>query len=198
MLHQFTWQQFLVAALILSLIWYGAVILLFYRKRIQEILSGIHKPENQAEPLAHAWDEGFEEEPLGEEENLMGKSALPEGMARLSMGQFGFATGPGEPTVKQGVNKNWEQKKDFENETIDDGRQRQFGLVSDVLEELKSIFHILETEQGNKEDFISLFGLVSSKYPKIKGTSNQQALNDHIRENLPFSISEEELNSLWL
>jgi hypothetical protein len=181
MLHQFTWQQFLVAALILSFIWYGALILLFYRKRIQEILSGKHKRENQPESLAHAWEEDFEEEPLAEEENLMGKSALPEGMARLSMTQFGFAPGPGEPTVKQGVIKNWEQKKDFENETTDDGRERQLGLIPDVLEELKSIFHILETEQGNKEDFISLFGLVSSKYPKIKGTSNQQALNDYIR-----------------
>jgi hypothetical protein len=197
MLHQFTWQQFLVAALILSFIWYGAVILLFYRKQIREILRGKHKPGSVQEPLAHAWDEEFEDEPLPEDENLMGKSALPEGMTRLSMAQFGFAPSPGEPTFKQEVNKNWEQKKDFENETTDDARERQLGLIPDVLEELKSIFHILETEQGNKVDFISLFGLVSSKYPRIKGTSNQQALNDYIRENLPFSISDEELNSLW-
>jgi hypothetical protein len=198
MLHQFTWQQFLVAALILSLIWYGAVILFFYRKQIQEIISGKHKPANPQKPLAHAWDEEFEDEPSAEEENLMGKSALPEGMTRLSMAQFGFAPDPGEPVIEQGVNKNWKQRKDFENETTDDERERQLGLIPDVLEELKSIFHILETEQGNKEDFISLFGLVSSKYPKIKGTSNQQALNDYIRENLPFSISDEDLNGLWL
>ena len=32
MLQQFTWQQFLVATLVLTLIWYLAVILIFYRK----------------------------------------------------------------------------------------------------------------------------------------------------------------------
>jgi len=70
-------------------------------------------------------------------------------------------------------------------------------VVPDVLEELKSIFYILETRQGTKADFISLFGLVSAKYPNIKGTANQQALNDYIRENVLFPMSDEELDSLW-
>jgi hypothetical protein len=130
--------------------------------------------------LTHAWDEDFEDGPLADEENLIGKPVMPEGMSRLSMSQFGFA-----PNVK-------------ETEIEDDDRETQLGLIPDVLEELKSIFHILETEHGSKEDFISLFGLVSSKYPKIRKTSNQQALNDYIRENLVFKISNEELDSLWI
>lgn len=197
MLHQFTWQQFLVAALILSLIWYGAIILLFYRKRILEILSGKSRPTSPSEPLTHAWNEDFEDEPLTDEENLMGKPALPEGMTRLSMAQFGFAPNLSKTTVEQESIKNGEQDTAIENESTDDDRERQQSLVPDVLEELKSIFHILETEQGTKRDFISLFGLVSSKYPKIKGTSSQQALNDYIRENLSFSITDKELDNLW-
>jgi hypothetical protein len=39
--------------------------------------------------------------------------------------------------------------------------------------------------------------LVSAKHPKIRNTPNQQALNDYIRENLPFDISDEELDNLW-
>jgi len=177
MLKHFTWQQFLVAALVLSSIWYTVVILLFYRQRIQDYLNG-KKDSGLPEPLGHAWDEEFEDESLGGEDDLMGKSALPEGMSKLSMAQFGFA-----PSMEE--------------ESLDTGRERQQSVVPDVLEELKSIFHILETQQGTKQDFISLFGLVSAKYPNIKGTSNQHALNDYIRENVLFPISDEELDNLW-
>lgn len=178
MLKHFTWQQFLVAALVLSIIWYTVVILLFYRHKIQEHLNGKSKGNNSPEPLGHAWDEEFEEEQSGDEDDLMGRSALPEGMSNLSMAQFGFAPRVGE-------------------EELDESRQRQQSVVPDVLEELKSIFHIMETQQGTKQDFISLFGLVSGKYPYIKGTANQQALNDYIRENVLFPISDEELDNLW-
>ncbi|MGH7238097.1 MAG: hypothetical protein ACREGF_06185, partial [Candidatus Saccharimonadales bacterium] len=97
-----------------------------------------------------------------------------------SMSMFGFA-----PVIA-----------DF-NDNGDDDRERQQSIVPDVLEELKSIFHILETKQGTKEDFISLFALISSKYPNIRGRSNQQALNEYIRDNVLFPISDEELDSLW-
>ena len=189
MLKHFTWQQFLIAAFVLSIIWYTVVILLFYRQRIRDHLGGKQKTGNRSEPLGHAWDEEFEDEPLNDNGDLMGKSALPEGMTKLSMSQFGFA-----PRIKEPEENG---KEDFKNEDADEGRERQQSVVPDVLEELKSIFHILETEQGTKQDFISLFGLVSAKYPNIKGTPNQQALNEHIRENVLFPISDEELDKLW-
>jgi hypothetical protein len=178
MLKHFTWQQFLVAALVLSIIWYTVVILLFYRQKIQDHLKGKNKSDNPPEPLGHAWDDEFDDELLNDEDDLMGKSALPEGMSNLSMAQFGFA-----PRLND--------------EEQDESRQRQQSVVPDVLEELKSIFHILETQQGSKADFISLFGLVSGKYPNIRGTANQQALNDYIRDNVLFPLSDKELDSLW-
>jgi hypothetical protein len=178
MLKHFTWQQFLIAALVLSIIWYTVIILLFYRQRIVDYLEGKQKMGSPPEPLGHAWDEEFEDEPLSDQDELMGKSALPEGMTKLSMSQFGFAPRVGD-------------------EDLDESRERQQSVVPDVLEELKNIFHILETEQGTKQDFISLFGLVSAKYANIKGTPNQQALNDFIRENVLFPISDKELDNLW-
>jgi hypothetical protein len=179
MLHYFTWQAFLVAALILTLTWYAVVILLFYRKELNVFLSG-STATLHPEPLSHAWDEDFEDDPLADDENLIGKPVMPEGMSRLSMSQFGFA-----PNVK-------------ETAIEDEDKEIQLGLIPDVMEELKSIFHILDTEHGDKDDFISLFGLVSSKYPKIRNTSNQQALKAYIRENLAFEISNEELDKLWI
>jgi hypothetical protein len=185
MLHYFTWQQFSIAALILSFSWYASVILLFYRKELHNFLSGKPASTGAAEPLAHVWDEDFEDEPLAEqEENLLGKPVLPEGMSRLAMSQFGFAPAVTAITTEEAAG--------------DDDRDTRLGIVPDVLEELKSIFHILESEDGNKADFISLFGLVSAKYPKIRNTPNQQAINDYIRENLPFDISDEELDNIWI
>jgi hypothetical protein len=195
LLQHYTWQQFLIAALLLSLIWYAALILAFYREKIDDFLNGRHKRPAHAQPVPHAWEEDYENEYTEqEEESLMGKTALPEGMSRVSMNMFGFAPLP----------ENSEQAHAAfeENETAGkrepDEKDTRLGIIPDVLEELKSIFHILETEQGTKADFISLFTLVSSKYPTIKGTSNQQVLNEYIRENVLFPISDEELDSLWV
>lgn len=195
MLKHFTWQQFLVAALVLSIIWYTVIILLFYRHRVQDYLSGKNKDSTPPEPLGHAWDDEFEDEPLDDEHDLMGKSVLPEGMTRLSMAQFGFAPRISETAAEQEAGES--SNSAIEQENADEVRERQQSVVPDVLEELKSIFHILETQHGTKHDFISLFGLVSTKYRSIKGTPNQQALSDYIRENVLFPISDEELDNLW-
>jgi len=176
-LQHFSWQQFLVAALVLSLIWYVALILALYPEQLVDFLNGRRRPAPSPEPLRHEWDEELEELPF-DEESLMGKTALPEGMSRVSMSDFSFA-----PVAKAPV--------------IVSETEWKLGLTPDVLEELKSIFHILETEGGGKADFISLFGLVSSKYPQIKGTANERAINEYIRENVLFPISDEELSALW-
>lgn len=207
-LQHFTWQQFLVAATILTAIWYAVIILVFYRQRIQDLLQGKKSDNEPPQPLGHAWDEDFEDEPENEPDDLIGKTAMPEGMTKVSMSMFGFAPGVSEEAHEQeavetantgeqetGVDRNKEE--DFKNDPGDDDRERQQSLIPDVIEELKTIFHILETEKGTKADFLSLFALVSSKYQRILGTANQQALNDHIREYLPFPITDEELDGLW-
>ena len=175
MLHQITWQHFLIAAFILTLIWYLVIILLYYRGKASELFFGKSKLK-QPEKLQREWEEELEDD----NENLIGKQALPEGAREVEMHMIGFA-----PNVKK-------------EEIHEVDRDTQLGLIPDVLEELKRIFHILEIENGNKEDFISLFKLISTKYPKIRNTPNQQALNDYIKENLPFGISDEELNKLWI
>ncbi len=172
MLEQFTWQQFLIAAMILSLVWYAVIVLLYYRKDIAKFKS--KDDHKQPERLQREWEEELEDEP--EEDTLMGRTKEPEGVSSVPMDALRFAPKEEDP---------------------DDYRDTALGIVPDVLEELKSIFHILENEGGTKEDFISLFALVSSKYTKIKGTPNQQALNEYIRENVLFPISDEELDQLW-
>lgn len=173
MLEQFTWQQFLVAALILAIVWYAAVVLLYFRRDI----SKFPPKKNRWQPgrLQREWEEELEDDP--EEETLLGRTKEPEGVSSVPMEELRFAPQTGDDP--------------------DAYRDTQLGTVPDVLEELKTIFGILEKEGGTKEDFISLFALVAAKYPKIKGTPGQQALNEYIRDNVLFPISDEELDQLW-
>lgn len=171
MLKHFTWQQFLIAALVLSCIWY-LIVALFYHEKLRGLFA--RKDNNLQGPLKHVWEEEYDELPDDDKDNLLGKPVLPDGMSRISMNMFGFAP-------------------DMSGKAIEE----QQGLIPDVIEELKSIFHIIEKEQGTKEDFISLFGLVKAKYAPICDTPNQRALNDYIRENALFPISDDELTNLW-
>jgi len=190
-----TWQQFLVAATILTAVWYAVVILIFYRKRAWDILKSKQQPEIQGGPLKHAWEDDYEEMPADEEDDLIGKSVLPEGMTRVSMNMFGFA-----PKLAAGTSA-----PDQENEGIlrdnqpesDDSRQMQQGLVPDVMEELKKIFYILENDQGGKEQLMSLFGMLKNKYGAIRHTPSESAINEFIRANVLFPISDDELQNLW-
>jgi hypothetical protein len=172
-----TWQQFLVAALVLSSIWYLVILPLRYRRQLGQWLER-KGSKRSIEPLRRDWDEEMEEGPETDaEDEIIGRPKLPEGMSRVDMNMFGFA-----PDV---------------HEDEDDSRQLQQSLVPDVIEELKNIFHVLEKEEGSKGDFISLFGLVKSKYAAIRDSPSQRALNDYIRENAPFPISDDELTGLW-
>ncbi|QEM09176.1 hypothetical protein [Mucilaginibacter rubeus] len=171
-----SWQAFLVAALALAGVWYLLVLPLLYRRQLKDWL-GSRKGKPDLRPVCRDWDEEMFEEPLAEaEDGLIGQSRLPAGLSRVGMNMFGFA----DPL-----------------EASDGLRELQQGLVPDVIEELKSIFHILEKEQGGKDDFIALFALVKSKYAAIRDTPSQRALNDYIRENALFPISDDELTNLW-
>jgi len=167
MLKSFSWPDFLLAASVFSLFWFLLIGLLFYRKEAFSLLSG---SKADTEPLPHGWQNEVEEfaEDLSRDD-LMGKSALDDGVALVSAEEFSFAD-----------------------------QTEQLGLLADVQEEVKSICSILEKEDGGKEHFISLFELVKSKYPAVASSPSLGAINAFIREHVPFFLSDDELDSLWV
>jgi hypothetical protein len=76
--------------------------------------------------------------------------------------------------------------------------EEMLGLVPDVLEEIKRIIHTIETEGGDKSDFISLFKLVAVKYPRMAESRHLLTVNDWLLENCPFPLDEGELVALWV
>lgn len=71
------------------------------------------------------------------------------------------------------------------------------GLIPDVLEEIKKVIHTVEAEEGDKTDFISLFKLISVKYPRLSESRHLAAINDWLREHCPYPLDDAELSGLW-
>lgn len=175
MLQQFTWQHFLIAASVLTLLWYAAVILIFYRRELLQLF-GNGSPEavnrlKTGEPLPHRWESGVETLDNEDEPELMGKVKLPEGISMVETSGLRFAT----------------------NST----KEEQIGLVPDVLQEIRQVFSALAAQDGNKKDFFRLMQQVSADYPKISSHPNIDSINEFIADHAPFHLSNEELENLW-
>jgi hypothetical protein len=169
MLHQITWQQYAVVCFAFLLIWYAVVWLKYFRKPTD----GFVQPP---EPLEHR---DFEDNEL---DDLLGKPAEEYGVSTVNSDDLHF-----------GANA----EEGFDPEKIDD-TEEFLGLVPDVLEEIKTVIQTVESGEGTKDDFISLFKLVSSKYPQIVESRHLEAINEWIIEHVPFELTEEELYQLWI
>lgn len=150
------------------LIWYAAVLLWYGGKRVRTLFAK-DRPAGRLEPLPHSW-----ENDRLTEDDLLGEAAEPEGVTTHAWNSFGFTGRP---------------KRNHEEDLL--------GLVPDALEEIKTALHTVETSGGGKEDFISLFKLVSAKYQRLKDGPHLAAINEWILENVPFALSEDELGQLW-
>lgn len=183
MFQEFTWQQFLVAAMVLSVIWLLGVWLIYWRPLSTGGLNGGKRngTHDSEDALPHSWQEEVDVlDPLGAtDDGLMGKPALEHGVSVLEADEFSFAQ---------------VERRD----RGERGESDLLGDLADAQEEIKGICRILEKEDGSKEDFFSLFEIVRVKYPKLTGSALLSELNDFIREQVPFFLSDEELDSLWV
>lgn len=176
MLQEFTWQHFLVATLVLTVLWYAFVILFFYRLEFLAFL-GKRQTSLASEPLPHRWKNGvddLDQIDAIEEVELMGTSKLPDGMSTLGSDAFGFSGGISE-----------------------ENKEEQIGLVPDVLQELKVVFNRLSTHDGNKRDFLEMMVSVREKFPKLAGSPNIGRINSFISDHAPFHLNAEELEDIW-
>lgn len=171
MAQHFTWQQFLIAAMVFTIIWYAGVILIFYRNELKAFFKGKLITGRKKEPLPHRWEKGVEKMENPEQETLLGKTKMPEGISIVGIADFGF-TGP--------------------SSTSD-----QVGLVPDLLEDIKKVFQLLVKEDGNKKDFFNLMVGICKDYPQMGSHPSIGHINGFIAEHAPFHLSKEELENLW-
>lgn len=189
-LQEFTWQQFLVAAMVLSALWVLGVWLVYWRP----LSAGGRKA---GDALPHGWEDEVDElngisafdAPGALDDGLMGKPALEHGVSVLDADEFSFA-----PLEERGERE----------EPYDRGERKKLGVeallgeLADAQEEIKGICRIMERENGSKEDFFAMFGLIKDKYPRLADSEMLAELNDFISEQVPFYLSDQELDSLWV
>ena len=182
MLQQFTWTDFLLAALPLLAAWYAWLFLVYGKGKNGG--GGLGSRQVSFSGLAGAGVSGSAGFPgpvvppgFGDVDDLMGKPRLPEGMSRVAVSDVVFA--------------------DVRVDPGDDGAEAEPGLVMDVLGELKDLFGILAKEDGTKQDFFKLIGAVKEAYPGMGSHPGIAVLNAFVVEHAPFLISVQELESLW-
>ena len=171
MLKAFSWPDFLLASIILSLLWWAVIWLIYFRR----------KGSDAAEPLDHNWEhleEDFESE-------LMGKPVLDAGVKVVEADDFSFGVDAGSEVLDEAADP----------ESAD--QVERLGDLADAQEEIREVCKLLAAEDGTKDDFFVLFEMVRNKYPKLAFSASLPALNGFIREHVPFALSEEELEGLW-
>lgn len=174
MLHNCTWQAFLIAAILFSLLWLAGILLLFYRKELNAFLSG--RDKEPVEPLGHAWADDFEQV---EDEGLMGKSALPEGVSVLEQDEFSFAPAKVKPSAAIPANDELLQ-----------------GDVFDLMEQVKPIFGKVGLD---KEKFIDLVNEEVRDFPRLMKNPLLDSVYEQVCQQvndsavLEFELSVEEL-----
>ncbi|MDN3588124.1 hypothetical protein QWY86_15680 [Pedobacter aquatilis] len=179
MLQQFSWGAFLVASIVLNVVWYVFVGLVFYRPEVSAFLGGVFggssvdgvSVDDRDSFKDEEWRDGEIEREV--DAALMGVSRMPDGVEVKSSSQVSFSTAMGEE------------------------RYDQIGLVADVVQELKSIFSELEKKAGDKRDFFRLLARVKEDYGPLSGHPSVGALTGFIVEQAPFHLTAEELENLW-
>jgi len=180
MLQQFSWGHFLVASIVLNLVWYGFVLLVFFRKEVLAFLGseeGSSALTSVPNPTGTTKSQ-FQNVPASgaekvEEVSLMGSSKLPEGVEVLSSSQVSFSGGD-----------------------LGD-KYEQVGLVADVVQVLKIIFSELERTAGDKRDFFRLLAKVKEEYGPLYGHPSLGAINEFIAGRAGFHVTPEEMENLW-
>lgn len=181
MLQQFSWGHFLIAMVVLNLVWYVFMGLVFYRAEVMAflgrgaggVLIGNSAGSLKVQPVGKATDSGDKRIEREVDAALMGTSRLPDGVEVKSSAQVSFSASDG------------------------DGRYDQVGLVADVVQELKVVFAELEQKAGDKKDFFRHLALVKEDYGPLGGHPSVGALTAFIVERAPFHLTADEVENLW-
>ncbi|RYZ90716.1 MAG: hypothetical protein EOP04_03010 [Proteobacteria bacterium] len=184
MLQQFSWGHFLIAMVVLNLVWYVFVVLVFYRAEVMAFLgrgagdgvrvgNGGGRDSQKVQPAGKATSGSDERIKREVDAALMGSSRLPEGVEVKSSSQVRFSASDA------------------------DGKYDQVGLISDVVQELKEIFLELEKGAGDKKDFFRLLGRLKEEYGPLGGHPSVSALTGFIVERASFHLTADEIDNLW-
>lgn len=173
MLHHLTWQQFLLSAVSVLLLYYTIIWLVYFRRETTNFFT-----PSEHRHLAPLPDEEY---PM---DDLLGKAAPEPGVSTIGCDELRLVSAPTDR-----IEETYYEAPEEDDEL--------YGLIPDVLEEIKLTARAVAMEDGTKADFTSLFKLIPAKYPQIIHSPHLRQVNEWITQNVPFEFRDKELQELW-
>jgi hypothetical protein len=175
MLESISWPTYLVSIFVITLIYYGWVLLTFYRT---ELAAAFTLPSKRNVPAGKPMtDDDFVVfgQPAPEDEVVAGDQELQFGPADADEPTF---TAPISPTAPQQVSE-----------------------FSEMVGEVKTLIRVVAESSESRDNFEMLFALIIQKYPGLSATDYRSKIIAFLlaesEGKFLFALSEENLNQLW-
>ncbi|MDN5286544.1 MAG: hypothetical protein JWR38_2818 [Mucilaginibacter sp.] len=185
MLHQISWQAYVLSIILLLILYYGYVGVVFYRT---EILAFYFRISGRQATLEVNDDRLI---PVPEYE-IMG-AAKPDDTRSIREEniEFGPTDNPDDLTT--------EEQEAIVIPTGTDSRQ--ISQFSEMIAEVKTLIRVINESAETRENFEMLFKLIVQKYHELGGTPYQHQINEFLLEEsegqFPFEITSAELEAYW-
>lgn len=195
MLHQITWQQYLLFTAAVLLLYYAMIWLVFFRQQPTDLTNGRQslKPQPETDEFS--------------DDDLLGEAAEEYGVSTLESDELFF--GPND-TEEEPALTGMEEAVNFETEE-DQGEQEQplsgtgtaeellQADLPDLLEDVKAVFHFIRVHEPEARDlFVSKVVSAVVFYKRVIGSDLLPMILTDISERalseLGFEVSAEELN----
>lgn len=185
MFDTISWNEFLLIVVLILTGYYVFVCMFFFRREISLSVKSINKP-SPVSPEEHV-DE------VSQENNLLGKAQpdippVSDHVTSTASYQLQFS----DPEQKE------EQSEKQHSDTQD---ALLIGTVADLLEEVKALVQVIVDCDGDKEESMSMFQSLLSKYPQLTKTKFRTAINmfilDMCNDKCDFELTASEIDSWW-
>jgi hypothetical protein len=184
MLHQISWQTYVLSIILLLVLYYGYIGIFFYWTEIRAFcfrFSGTQPPlevnGNSLIPVPEYEIMGQakpDESPSGNENDL----------------EFG-PSDPDEPLADEPQ----------QTANLPGTDSRLISQFSEMISEVKTLIRVINESGETRENFEMLFKLIVQKYTELKGTPYQQQVTEFLMEEsegqFPFEITSAELQAYW-
>ena len=184
MIPLITWRQYLIFIGGATLLYYAVIVLLYYRSELKNLFTS--KPATQQSP---------EDPPIPSQHQFVGEPEF-DGQQSVCAEELFFAA-PAEEEIEP-VETIEQAIKQQETSAVPD-ENFLLGPVADFLKELKAGFGLLREADGNKEEFLTLLGILSEKYHQVMQSAYRPLLEVFIlemaTEQLPFELTSEDLQT---
>lgn len=185
MFDTISWNEFLLIVVLILTGYYVFATMLFFRREISFSVKSINKssPTSLGEPV----------DDIRQEEDILGKAQ------------------PDVPPVSDHVTSTDSDQLQFsaqeqkEEQLVNSHPATQdallIGTVADLLKEVKSLAEVIVDCEGDKEESMSMFQSLLSKYPQLAETKFRTAINmfiqDMCKDKCDFELTVSEIDSWW-